>query len=39
MEFTIINMMTGQIEREGPLLAGSSYTHPGIARLAVGRLA
>jgi len=38
-EFTILNMLTGDVERAGPLRAGDTYQHPGIARLAVGRLA
>jgi hypothetical protein len=38
-EFTIYNMLTGDIERAGPLHVGDTYRHPGIARLAVGRLA
>lgn len=38
LEFTVINMLTGQVERTGPLAAGQTYQHPGIARLVVGRL-
>jgi len=37
-EFTVINMVTGQVERTGPLNAGESYQHAGVARLVVGRL-
>jgi hypothetical protein len=37
-EFTVINMMTGLVERSGPLAAGATYQHPGVARLVVGRL-
>jgi hypothetical protein len=37
-EFTVINMVTGDVERDGPLYAGETYQHPGIARLIVGRL-
>jgi hypothetical protein len=37
-EFTVINMLTGAIERTGPLAAGQTYQHPGVARLVVGRL-
>lgn len=38
-EFTIYDMVTGDVERAGPLHVGEQYRHPGIARLAVGRLA
>ena len=38
-EFTVYNMLTGEIERSGPLNAGEHYQHPGKARLVVGRLA
>jgi len=37
-EFRVINMLTGQVERDGPLPAGASYQHGGAARLVVGRL-
>jgi len=37
-EFTVINMLTGLTERTGPLAAGETYQHPGVARLVVGRL-
>jgi hypothetical protein len=39
IEFSVINMLTGEVERTGPLHVGETYRHPGIARLAVGRLA
>lgn len=38
-EFTVINMVTGQVERTGPLAIGETYQHPGVARLVVGQLA
>lgn len=38
-EFTVINMLSGLVEREGPLAAGASFQHGGVARLVVGRLA
>jgi FRG1-like domain len=38
-DFTIVNMLTGEKERTGSLAVGERYQHPGIARLAVGRLA
>lgn len=38
-DFTITNLLTGAVERSGPLAVGETYTHPGIARLATGRLA
>jgi hypothetical protein len=38
-DFTTIDMLTGDVERTGPLHVGDTYHHPGIARLAVGRLA
>lgn len=38
-EFTVINMLTGEIEREGPLAVGETYRHNGEARLVVGQLA
>jgi len=37
-EFTVINMVTGEVERTGPLAAGATYQHPGVGRLVVGRL-
>jgi hypothetical protein len=37
-EFRVINMLTGQVERDGPLAAGASFQHGGVARLVVGRL-
>jgi len=37
-EFTVINMVTGQTERTGPLAAGQSFQHGGVARLVVGQL-
>jgi hypothetical protein len=37
-EFTVINMLTGQVERSGPLAAGASFQHGGVARLVVGQL-
>ena len=37
-EFTVINMVTGETERTGPLNAGETYQHPGVARLIVGQL-
>jgi hypothetical protein len=37
-EFTVINMLTGETERSGPLHVGETYQHPGVARLVVGRL-
>lgn len=36
--FTVINMLTGQVERDGPLAAGATYRHDGVARLVVGTL-
>jgi hypothetical protein len=38
-EFRVINMVTGETERTGPLHVGETYQHPGVARLVVGRLA
>jgi hypothetical protein len=38
-EFTVINMLTGETERTGPLAVGQTYQHPGVARLVVGQLA
>lgn len=38
-EFTVINMVSGEVERTGPLAAGDTYQHPGKARLVVGKLA
>jgi hypothetical protein len=37
-EFTVINMLTGLVERSGPLPAGATYRHDGVARLVVGWL-
>jgi Fascin domain len=37
-EFTVINMLTGLVERSGPLAPGASFQHDGVARLVVGRL-
>jgi len=37
-EFRVINMLTGQVERDGPLAAGGSFQHGGVARLVVGQL-
>ena len=37
-DFTVINMVTGETERTGPLRTGETYQHPGVARLVVGRL-
>jgi Fascin domain len=37
-DFTVINMLTGLVERSGPLPAGASFQHGGVARLVVGRL-
>jgi len=37
-EFTVINMLTGLVERSGPLAAGASFQHGGVARLVVGQL-
>jgi len=37
-DFTVINMLTGLVERSGPLAAGASFQHGGVARLVVGRL-
>lgn len=37
-DFTVINMLTGLIERTGPLAVGASFKHGGVARLVVGRL-
>ena len=37
-EFTVINMLTGQAERTGPLRVGETFRHGGVARLVVGRL-
>jgi len=31
-------MVTGETERTGPLNAGETYQHPGVARLIIGRL-
>ena len=31
-------MLTGLVERSGPLAAGASFQHGGVARLVVGRL-
>ena len=37
-EFTVIDMVTGLVERSGPLAAGAAFQHGGTARLVVGRL-
>jgi len=37
-EFTVINMLTGLVERSGPLPVGAAFQHGGVARLVVGRL-
>jgi hypothetical protein len=37
-DFTVINMLSGQVERSGPLAAGASFQHGGVARLVVGQL-
>jgi hypothetical protein len=37
-DFRVINMVTGEVEREGPLRVGETYQHPGVARLVVGQL-
>lgn len=37
-EFTVINMLSGLVERSGPLPAGASFQHGGVARLVVGQL-
>jgi Fascin domain len=37
-EFRVINLLTGEIEREGPMRVGETYAHAGLARLVVGRL-
>jgi len=36
--FRVINMLNGQIERDGPLAVGETYLHEGVARLVVGQL-
>lgn len=37
-QFKVINMLTGEVEQDGPLRVGQSYRHDGVARLVVGRL-
>lgn len=37
-EFTVVDMVTGAIEREGPIFRGQKFRHNGKARLIVGRL-
>jgi hypothetical protein len=37
-EFTVINMVNGQVERTGPMRVGETYRHDGIARLVIGKL-
>jgi len=38
-DFTVIDMVSGTVERTGPMAVGATYHHPGKARLVVGRLA
>lgn len=38
-EFSVIDMVNGVVEREGPLQSGERVTHAGQARLVIGRLA
>jgi hypothetical protein len=37
-EFTVINLLTGETERTGPINVGDTYRHPGVGRLIVGTL-
>jgi hypothetical protein len=37
-EFTVINMLTGETERTGPLKVGQTFQHGGVARLVIGQL-
>lgn len=38
-EFSVINLVTGEVERSGPLSLGESFVHNGRVRLVVGRVA